>query len=257
MNTEHPQKFYDQLASDYHLIYPDWKESVLKQGKVLDEIIRKKAGMSPRTVLDCSCGIGTQTIGLGLLGHQVHGTDISTKAIKRAIKEARLFGIKASFDVADLRSLSIEVNGIFDIVLSCDNSLPHLLTNDDLLEAAKNMRSKLHPGGLLIVSIRDYDQILIEKPTSTQPKIFNDVDGKRVVFQLWEWASDGRSYTLHLFILTENEGKWRTHRYSTQYRTLRRHELDEILTEAGFVNIEWYMPDESGYFQPIITAFNT
>ena len=246
-----------ELASDYHLIYPDWKNSIQKQGKVLDEMIRKKAGTSFKTVLDCSCGIGTQTIGLGLLGYQVHGTDISEKAIRRAINEARSFEIIASFDVADLRSLSKEVDGIFDVVLSCDNSLPHLLTDEDLLEAARNIRSKLRSEGLLLASIRDYDQVLIEKQKVTTPHIFNDTHGKRIVFQVWDWLDDGHSYTLHLFILIENEGKWETRHYSTQYRALRRYELNEILAEAGFVSIEWYMPDESGYFQPIVTAFNS
>jgi 2-polyprenyl-3-methyl-5-hydroxy-6-metoxy-1,4-benzoquinol methylase len=257
MSRELPRNFYDQLSSDYHLIYQDWKESVRKQGRILDEIIRKKADTSHKTVLDCSCGIGTQTIGLGLLGYRVHGTDISAKAIKRAINEARSFGIKASFDVADLRSLEKEVKGIFDIVLSCDNSLPHLLTDEDLLDAAGNMRSKVRSGGLLIISIRDYDQILENKPQSTKPQVFNDSDGRRVVFQVWDWLDDGHCYNLNLFILVEIEGKWKTNHFISQYRALRRHELDEILIKAGFINIEWHMPDESGYFQPILTAVNS
>ncbi|MFC2042124.1 class I SAM-dependent methyltransferase, partial [Chloroflexota bacterium] len=137
MYPKSAQRFYDQLSSEYHLIFADWRKSVRWHGDVLDKIIREKAGITHRTVLDCSCGIGTQAIGLALRGYKVHGTDNSPEAIERARKEASSFGVTASFGVADLRALDREVNGSFDIGISCDNSLPHLLTVDDLFMAAK------------------------------------------------------------------------------------------------------------------------
>ena len=224
------------------------------QGEVLDTIIRKKAATTHRTVLDCSCGIGTQAIGLALRGYKVHGTDISPETVERARKEASSFGVTASFGVADLCALDREVNGSFDVAISCDNSLPHLLTVDDLLIAAKSIRAKLPSNGLFMASIRDYDQILEDRPKSTLPQVFDDTEGRRVVFQVWDWLDNGRNYMFHLFILTESHGKWRTSQYTTQYRALLRRELDEILTSAGFSAIGWQMPSESGYYQPLVTA---
>jgi 2-polyprenyl-3-methyl-5-hydroxy-6-metoxy-1,4-benzoquinol methylase len=57
--------------------------------------------------LDCTCGIGTQALGLAALGYSVVGTDISTEAIRRARTEAETRGLNAQFRVADLRSLSV------------------------------------------------------------------------------------------------------------------------------------------------------
>ncbi len=66
-------RFYDELADDYHLIHSDWDASARRQGDVLDALIDRACA----TVLDCSCGIGTQAVGPALHGHSVTGTDIS------------------------------------------------------------------------------------------------------------------------------------------------------------------------------------
>src|SRR5215468_9252965 len=81
--------FYDQLAAQFHLVYGDWRgRAVPHQGAVFDAVLRAALGPGPFTVLDCACGIGTQAIGLALLGHQVHATDLSPRAVDRAAREA-------------------------------------------------------------------------------------------------------------------------------------------------------------------------
>ncbi|MFI0817910.1 methyltransferase domain-containing protein [Streptomyces sp. NPDC021098] len=76
--------FYDELTDDYHLIYADWDVSVHRQGQVLDSL----TGQEHAAVLDCSCGIGTQAIGLAQHGHRATGTDLSRRALARAAGEA-------------------------------------------------------------------------------------------------------------------------------------------------------------------------
>ncbi|HJS28846.1 MAG TPA: hypothetical protein VJ768_04460, partial [Anaerolineales bacterium] len=78
-----PADFYDRLAGDYHLLFADWQSSVLAQGRSLDAILRAELGQGPHRILDCACGIGTQTIGLALLGHDLTATDLSPKAAAR------------------------------------------------------------------------------------------------------------------------------------------------------------------------------
>ena len=150
-----PVDFYERLAPDYHLIFADWQASVRRQGTALDALIRARLGPPPLSVLDCSCGIGTQAIGLALCGYTVHATDLSPAAVARAEREAAALGAAVTWGVADLRTLDRQVAGTFNVVLSCDNSLPHLLSDDDLSLAARGMWAKLRPGGLLLASIRD------------------------------------------------------------------------------------------------------
>src|SRR5690606_33844783 len=65
--TEHTmtgstRDFYQQLAGDYHLIFADWEASVVRQGAVLDGLIRAFLPGPSLDLLDCSCGIGTQAL---------------------------------------------------------------------------------------------------------------------------------------------------------------------------------------------------
>jgi len=52
-------RFYDDLAPDHHLIFDDWETSLAWQGRVLTNIIQSQ-WPAHNTVLDVSCGIGTQ-----------------------------------------------------------------------------------------------------------------------------------------------------------------------------------------------------
>ena len=74
-----PIAFYDDLAPLYHLVYPDWEQSLQSQSTALAAIIRRHWGDPIRTILDVSCGIGTQAIGLAGLGYTVTGSDLSPR----------------------------------------------------------------------------------------------------------------------------------------------------------------------------------
>lgn len=246
--------FYESLASDYRLIYEDWDRSVSRQGEVLDRLIRSILSRGPLSLLDCSCGIGTQAIGLAKRGYRVRATDLSPRSIVQARKEAKRLKAKLTFGVADLRELGRQVPGRFDAVLSCDNALPHLLTGADLSKALRNMGEKLAPGGLLLLSLRDYDVLLRTKPSFTPPVVRGKGRDKSVYFQIWDWEKGGLVYKMHLFLIRQSRGKWEQRSFTTRYRALRRKELTALLRKAGFGDIRWHEPSKSGYYQPIVTA---
>jgi hypothetical protein len=141
------------------------------------------------------------------------------------------------------------------VVLSCDNALPHLLTDADLTLAAAGMRARLRDGGLLVISLRDYDQLLLERPRADLPRVFERPTGRQIAFQVWDWAADTPTYTVHQFIVREEaSGSWQTHHEATDYRALQRHELTGALQKVGFHDVQWHEPPDSGYYQPIVTA---
>ena len=65
------ERFYDDLAADYHHIYADWNAAIERQSSALDRLIRDQLKTDGRQLLDCSCGIGTQAIGLAQQGYNV------------------------------------------------------------------------------------------------------------------------------------------------------------------------------------------
>jgi len=109
-------------------------------------------------------------------------------------------------------------------------------------------------GGLFLASIRDYDQLLQEKPRATLPTAYEDNKGKRIVFQVWDWEKDNNIYTLEHFIVKKYGDEWRTVSRSTTYRAILRCELSRLLLEIGFTDMIWHLPEETGYYQLIVTA---
>ena len=253
-------RFYDQLAADYHLIYADWDAGMSRQGRALGAVIQAELGPDSASVLDCSCGIGTQAIGLSLRGHRVMGTDISSSSVTRAVREAALRGISLPAATADMRHLPFR-DGLFDVVVSADNALPHLLTAQDVRAALAEMQRVLRSGGLLMVSTRPYDEILRVRPASTLPQLASSPHGRSITFQLWDWHADGERYDLEHFQVVPNEGEegdegddWRVHVRRTTYWALTQQQLTGYATEAGFTEPEWRTPESSGFFQPLLTA---
>src|SRR5262249_43721626 len=155
-------------------------------------------------------------------------------AIARARVEASRRGLDIPLYVADMRRLSEIPEMGFDAAICMDNALPHLSSEEDLAQAAVELRAKLRDGGTLMASIRDYDKLLQERPVVQGPGFLDDNGRRRIVFQLWDWK-DERRYTFHLYITRETDAGWETHHGASEYRALRRDELAKILEAADFV----------------------
>jgi len=247
--------FYDGLAPDYHLVYQNWDAAVERQGAVLDRLIRANH-TNPVDVLDCSCGIGTQAIGLARFGYRVQGTDISERSLERARVEAARLGVDIAFAVCDFRDLN-PLHGLFDVVISCDNAIPHLLTNDDLSRAFRAMRAKLRPGGLLMISVRDYDKMLVDRPVTAAPQI-HPGPPRKVLVRLHDWdGPDSPLYTVRFLVLTEDPAGWTVTHHSSRYRAIARATITQVVEEAGFTKVTWHEGEDVRFPQPVMTAVKT
>ncbi|MFG3230078.1 class I SAM-dependent methyltransferase [Kitasatospora sp. NPDC048194] len=245
--------FYDELAADYHLIFADWDASIAHQAQVLSGLVRLRLGAGPHRILDCSCGIGTQAIGLALGGHEVVASDLSPVAAARAAAEVATRGTQIPIAAADMRRLPFK-SSTFDVVLCADNSLPHLLSAQDLRMALINMRRVLRNDGLLMITLRAYDDVRQTKPTATPPQISKTPYGQVITFQLWHWHEDGERYDLEHFQLIPMQNTWNVRVRRTTYWALTRPQLTAFVADAGFTNITWHTPASSGYYQPVLTA---
>ena len=251
-------EFYDLMSLEYHHNMGfDWEASVREEGAGLDRFLADRMGRpSPYSVLDCSCGIGTQAIGLALHGHRVHAADLSPVSVDCARREAADFGVSMNFSVADFRDLSASISDTFDAVISCDNAIAHCLGDDDLDAALASMKTRLEPDGLLLLSIRDYDALVADKPRFTSEHVQDRPDGRRIVFQLRDWASNGRQYRAHQFLIKEKDGGYELKHFEIEHRALLRDELMAAVRGAGYQDVRWHGPEASGYYQPIVTARN-
>jgi len=245
---------YDELAAHYDQIFENWEASITRQAIVLGDILDHECGdRRPIRVLDCACGIGTQSLGLAMKGFDIEGCDISSGAIQRARSEASKRGLSVPFSVANMLRLSAIPRSSFDVVICMDNSLPHLESDEQLLQAAQQAYEKLRNGGSFVGSTRDYDRLVVERPTTQGPTFYSDVGRRRIVFQIWDWL-DERRYRFHLYITRSTESAWQTFHFTATYRAVLRDELRDILRRAGFANVRWLLPSDSGFYQPIFIA---
>ena len=250
--TEKTLSFYESLADHYHLIFDDWNKAVERQAEILNPLLTSQVSRHPLKILDCACGIGTQSIGFASRGHQVVASDLSPAEVARARREAARRSLDIAFYVSDMTSLAEIDDRNFDVVTALDNALPHLSAHQ-LKDAIRAMASRLRPNGLLMASIRDYDKLVLERPTIQEPAFFGAGDDRRIVHQVWDWIEDTK-YIVHLYITLLSDRRWKTLHFVSEYRSLLREELSSVLESAGFEQVRWWMPHESGFYQPIVMA---
>jgi len=246
------REFYDSLAETYDLFYRDWDEEITRQAQAILELLPDFAGSVPR-LLDCSCGIGTQALGLAS-GRHVVATDLSLAAVNRARVESLERKLALAFAVADMRHLPFSDSN-FDAVICFDNSLPHLTTQVDLDAGLGEMARVLRNNGTLLISVRDYDDARRLHPPSTPPSIRDTPEGRFITFQIWHWLDDGERYKFeHVQLEHVYPEEWRLHRRVTTYWALTRAQITSALRAAGLTSIEWFYPAQTGYFQPVVRA---
>ena len=254
MNSRSVESFYDGLANEYHLIFGDWWSAAQWQGDIISTLLAAEGIDPPSQVLDCTCGIGTQAISLAAHGYRLTGTDVSRTSIARAKTEAKSRDIPITLSVADVRRLPTQFDQRFKAVISCDNALPHLLNDEDLVAALVSTHRTLVEGGLFIASIRDYDTLRAERSQGIPPTIMGVHGNRHGYAQAWQWSDDGSQVDISLFVLHETPGGWSASVHETTYRALLRADLNAALVQAEFSTIRWFMPEVTGYYQPIVVA---
>lgn len=245
------QTFYNNLASQYDKLFLDWQASTREQGELLNVIFQENGYNHNAQILDCACGIGTQAIGLALLGYGVTASDISDEELAEAKKRAAENNVEICFEKADFCALSQTFSKQFDIVIAMDNALPHMLSSEALESAIKSITNQIAPDGIFVASIRDYDRLLEEKPAYSAPYIHKTDKGQRVSFQTWDWIGDNYKFTQYII---DDEGEPQLCRFACEYRATRRKELTDLLIKYGCSEVTWKMPEETGFYQPIVVA---
>ena len=246
MNTS----FYDDLAPYYHLLYGDWEASIVQQGEALGALLQA-AGVHPGDpLLDAACGIGTQALGLAARGYRVSASDLSSGAVDRLRRELEARGLQASTAVDDLRTLARVEAGSMAAVLACDNSLPHLLSDAEILQSLRSCHRCLRPDGVLVLSVRDYALIERRHPDVRPYGLRRDGDRRFLAVQVWEWEGD--QYDVRMYLTSEGpDGQCETRVLLSRYYAVTVSRLTALLGEAGFVGIE---RRDDVLFQPVLVA---
>jgi ubiquinone/menaquinone biosynthesis C-methylase UbiE len=243
--------FYDQMAPFYHLIFPQgFDASIERHGSALDAIIRNNFGPTADTVLDVSCGIGTQALGLAQLGYQVTASDLAPKAIARAKQEATRRNLSIEFSVADMREVSTVHARQYHVVLSADNSVPHLLTDDDILAAFRSFYRCCRPDGGCIITVRDYEHEDVVNSSVITYGLRQQKGMRYLVFQVRD--PDGPFLDISMFFVQDDGSDTpKTHVMRARYYAITIPRLMQLFEDAGFVDVA---RNDTAFFQPVLTG---
>ncbi|MBI9091641.1 MAG: class I SAM-dependent methyltransferase [Desulfobacterium sp.] len=214
---------------------------------MLDSVIRER-WVDALSVLDVSCGIGTQALGLSGLGYHVTASDLSPEEVERAKQEADKRNLSVTFSVADMRQVFSHHACQFDIVISCDNSVPHLLSDEDILTAFRQFYQCTRPGGGCIISVRDYEK---EDFSKQQVKPYGIREDNGIRWLLWQvWDPHPPTYDV-AFYFVEDRGGPECHTYvmRSKYYAVSILSLMELMRTAGFDDVHRL---DDRFFQPII-----
>jgi SAM-dependent methyltransferase len=242
--------FYDDLAPFYHLIYEDWEQAITQQGADLARLLQRQGVNPQQEVLDATCGIGTQTIGLLQHGYRVTASDLSPGAIERLRAELARRALQAITRTDDLRLLQQVAPESFPAIISCDNSIPHLLDDRQILQALRSCLRSLRPGGTAIFSVRDYANIPRRNPDLRLHSLRRDGESRALAYQLWEWEGD--QYELRMYLTRDDgAGGCETRSFRSRYYAVTIARLLELMAEAGYAGS---CRIDDGFFQPLLAA---
>lgn len=236
---------YDEIAEFYHLIFEDWDASIERQALQLGALIRS-IWSETRTVLDVTCGIGTQSIGLAKHGFKVTASDVSSASVARAKREAQDRDLRIAFTVCDIREIVDHHRAVFDVVMSCDNSIPHLLSDDDISEALIAMFACVRPGGGSLVTLRDYER-QEEHKDSLLPHGLRTLRGKRyAVFQTRTF--DGDRYDVTMYFVEESDPP-KVQVGRSRYYAVGPDRVMELMRNVGFIGVRRL---DNAFYQPVL-----
>lgn len=127
--------------------YDAFNEKNSKQTNQTIENILKKYKV--KTVLDLTCGTGSQVFWLAKRKYDVTGSDINANMLKVAKSKARAEKLDVKFLEGDMRTIQV---GKFDAAITIFNAVGHL-TKLDFEMAMRNIHNNLNEDGLYIFDI--------------------------------------------------------------------------------------------------------
>ena len=223
MTDANNMAFYDELASYYDLIFADWDASMQRQGEAIHALLSRYLPDCAISicVLDATAGIGTQSLPL------------ASASIERLRHEAAKRSLRIDAGVADMRTVNVTVENQVDAVLAFDNSVPHLQSDEEILEAFRSFYSALRPGGVCLLSVRDYENVSRNGDT-VHPYGVRWREGVRhLLLQAWHWI-DSDHYETTFYVIVDQQKEPTVLRTTSRYYAVRIPRLLRLLEMAGF-----------------------
>jgi SAM-dependent methyltransferase len=245
---------YAALAEVYQWLVPEPMLTPEGSVEAFESIVDE---LAPRArVLDCAAGTGELAVGLRLKGFDVTATDASEAMIERTRQLAAARGVALRAAVCRWEQLVEQgwSNG-FDAVWCVGNSLFHAPGKAARRAALGQMAGVLRPGGLLVVTSRNWELVRDEGSGLRIGEELVERDGRRaLVVYGWSLADswDDRHHLDIAVAIVELTGEVSSHVERLTFWPFRHADLDADIRAAGLVTtLSTYDPTVDRY---LVTA---
>ena len=212
--------FFAEFRPAFTMIKP---QTTASEVRYAIRALKLKAGSR---LLDCPCGIGRHAIPFARRGIRVTGVDITKQYLDELDEKARRLKLPIRTHRADMRHLRFANQ--FDAAANLWTSLGYFESESDNLRVVRGLFRALRPGGRVLIHLINRDWILYH----FTPSEWYDFGGVRVLEQ--------RVFDFETSIMRSMWQFERDHkivRCPVQLRHYSYHEIVQMLTRAGFVDI--------------------
>jgi SAM-dependent methyltransferase len=217
-----------------------WNVNDDTEGKnaVIEKLLRVH---NVSTVLDLTCGTGSQVFFLEKYGYKVTGTDFSAALLDIARKRASNEKIDVKFIDGDMRTLKV---GQFDAVITIFNAVGHL-TKAGFGKAMKNIRHNLKDGGIYVFDILNLEAMTDMSVAGLAYHVHKKIDNTKILAAQCSTLDRAKgiltSYDNYLIQKNVDKPERFHHKFSLQIYTAQ--ELQEMLARHGFETVAQYGMD--------------
>lgn len=219
---------YSVLAEIYDILNP--KEEIFAQKDFFESLIKKHSILK---VLDSACGTGWHLSMFHDVGLEAFGSDLSPHML--TVAKRNLEGKYIPLKVQDFRSLGESWGDTFDMVTCLTTSLPHMLTDGDVVSALMSMYERVSDGGILVISNGITDSLLDSKPKFIPARV-NENDA---FYFICEYEGQ-KTLTFNILYVKKGDERIEHIFTSTIYNAMRKSTLERCLAKTPFKNIEYF-----------------
>lgn len=230
---------YKTLSNDYDR-FVNWKGRLSYELPFIEKQINSLKSDPDQVleILDSACGTAMHAIALAQLGHHLSAADLVTEMVAQGRLNAKAAGITIDLKTAGFGELKSKFGAQrFDLLLCLGNSLPHILTDADLVSAIEDFAACLRPGGMVLIQNRNFDAVMQKKERWMEPQVHKEKDSEWIFQRFYDFLQNGLIRFNIITLKRDGQADWKSSVTSTYLRPQLRSDLEQRLAEAGFSNI--------------------
>jgi 2-polyprenyl-3-methyl-5-hydroxy-6-metoxy-1,4-benzoquinol methylase len=229
-NNQSLEQFYDSLADEYDEL-TGFAQRFDKERSTFQVLVQK---YDMKIVLDAGCGTGFHSILLAQLGLHVTATDISVQMLRQAKQNAEYMNVRIDTVQTSFQGMKDSVHSKFDAVFCFGNTLPHILTEEELLQSFKSFRELLNSNGRVFLQVLNYDRILNFRERILNIKEVND----KIFVRFYDY--EGESIVFNILTIEKTGGQMNHSLNSVRLFPWRSSDIVRILKNTGFKNVQLF-----------------